>query len=66
MYNKLFMTLVVSWIFMRSTYSDMPPVRPHVEALPETHYYFYNRQQTNLRGINGSNDTYIQVQRGYK
>jgi hypothetical protein len=43
---------------MPSTYSHTPPVRPYVEALPEPQYYYYNYQRTNIRGTDGSFDSY--------
>lgn len=63
MYRKLFMTLVVSWIFMRSTYSDKPPVRPYVEPLYDVPTHGYNIKRTNIRGTDGSWDTYREIQR---
>ena len=50
--------LAASWIFMPSTYSHTPPVRPYVEALPEPQYYYWNYQRTNIRGTDGSWDSY--------
>lgn len=58
MRKQLLTILMASWIFLPSTYSHTPPVRPHVEALPEPQYYYYNIQRTNIRGTDGSWDTY--------
>lgn len=33
--KRTLMMLMMSWIFLPSTYSHTPPVRPHVEGLPD-------------------------------
>lgn len=61
--RKFLCMFAVSWIFLPSTYSKVPPVVPHVEALPNPHYQIYDFQRTNIRGLNGSWDSYNRVYR---